>query len=695
MNSKWIITVFKEGQLLLEKEMSESFSLGRGKNAQICIEDRAISREHIVFKPEDDGVEFYNKSQFSPIVYNGSEIQNGILKDQEKIVLGSYVIQVFIKNKQEIDEKNKEKEEEKKEEIEEKIEEDPNKKSDFNEEFLNIVNDSNSEEKFLEEISLEKNQESTQIGVDASTHLLKKDILQSRLIFKKGDANYLVYEINKESVSIGRSEDCDIVLNDKKSSRKHALILRSDSKFTIQDLNSHNGTIVNEEKIKERDLSSGDKIQIANTIIEFSVNHSNYSEIKKDFLSVSDIDKEEAFASLSLDDSNKNYQKEKDASFNEEIIGIKNHARKTLLEKFKALPKRTQYIGIVATILVLMWLNEDDPVPVVKKHQNIKKNPITAVKSEKSNESLSFDSLSDEKKKFVETQHQIAFDFYKNREYDKSIFEIQKIFLLVSDYKDSRELEHYAKEGKHKMEAMEEEKRKKEAEEKLKTKINDLVENTKIKMQKKEYAQAKENFSEIIALDPDNTSVQEWKKTIENEEEEKKNKEKQLAVQRQINDHGFQMYHESKAIEKKGSYHLAIENFVKILDSGISDKKLIESVKQNIKICHYQLEKTRKPLLRKAKILEKNGRFAEALSVYRKLVFMDPSYRDAYGNIKKINHILHDQAKTIYTEALIAESYSDFSISKKMFEDCLRIAPVNDIYHSRAQRKLARYFKTE
>ena len=74
-----------------------------------------------------------------------------------------------------------------------------------------------------------------------------------------------------------------------------------------------------------------------------------------------------------------------------------------------------------------MWLNEDDPVPVVKKHQNIKKNPITAVKSEKSNESLSFDSLSDEKKKFVETQHQIAFDFYKNREYDKSIFEIQKI----------------------------------------------------------------------------------------------------------------------------------------------------------------------------------------------------------------------------------------------------------------------------
>ena len=60
-----------------------------------------------------------------------------------------------------------------------------------------------------------------------------------------------------------------------------------------------------------------------------------------------------------------------------------------------------------------------------------------------------------------------------------------------------------------------------------------------------------------------------------------------------------------------------------------------------------------------------------------------------------MNHVLHDQAKIIYTEALIAESYSDFSVSKKMFEDCLRIAPTDDVYHGRAQRKLAHYFKIE
>jgi len=694
MNSKWLITVLKNGQFLLDKEIIESLSLGRSKNSQIYIEDRSISREHLFFKATEDGVQFFNKNQFSAILFNGLEVQQGILKDQEKIVLGSYLVQVSLKNPSEVKEKIKEE----KEEVIHVHEEEPvaDESKPVNEDFLNSINSISDEEKPLEKISLENNQDMTSIGVDASTQIFKKDVLQSRLTFQKGDANYLVYEISKESISIGRSENCDIVLNDKKASRKHALILKSGLKFTIKDLNSHNGTMVNEEKIKEKDLSSGDSIQIANTIFQFYINSTVYSEIKKDLLNINDIEKnEEPFESLELDYENKDHQKQEDIISNQEIAGIKSNAKKTLLEKFRSLPKRTQYIGGVAAILFLMWLNEDDPVPVAKKKSNIKKNVVTAVKVEKNNELSAFDSLSDEKKKFIETQHQLAFDFYKNREYDKSIFEIQKIFSLISDYKDSRELERYAKEGKNKLETMEEEKRKKEAEEKLKAKINDLVENTKMKMEKKQYVQAKENFPEILSLDPDNSSVQEWKKIIENEEEEKKNKENQIAIQRQIDNQGFKLYHENLALQKKGSYHLAITNFVKILDIGISDKKLIELIKKNIKICRYQIEKMREPVFRKAKKLEKNGQFLEALALYKKLTSIDPSYAVAYSSIKKMNHVLHDQAKIIYTEALIAESYSDFSVSKKMFEDCLRIAPTDDVYHGRAQRKLAHYFKIE
>jgi hypothetical protein len=52
---------------------------------------------------------------------------------------------------------------------------------------------------------------------------------------------------------------------------------------------------------------------------------------------------------------------------------------------------------------------------------------------------------------------------------------------------------------------------------------------------------------------------------------------------------------------------------------------------------------------------------------------------------------LHDRAKDLYTEAILAESYSEFATAKKMFKNCLNTAPQDDVYHDRAARKLAHY----
>ena len=54
--------------------------------------------------------------------------------------------------------------------------------------------------------------------------------------------------------------------------------------------------------------------------------------------------------------------------------------------------------------------------------------------------------------------------------------------------------------------------------------------------------------------------------------------------------------------------------------------------------------------------------------------------------------ILHDRAKSIYTEAVLAESYSDFVVAKKKFKEVLEVSPVDDIYRQRAERKLSKYF---
>ena len=72
------------------------------------------------------------------------------------------------------------------------------------------------------------------------------------------------WAIEKERVTIGRGEDCDIVLVERQVSRHHAEIRRAGSQYILEDMGSKNGTYVNgREVIGPYFLQDGDEIQIA------------------------------------------------------------------------------------------------------------------------------------------------------------------------------------------------------------------------------------------------------------------------------------------------------------------------------------------------------------------------------------------------------------------------------------------------
>ena len=63
--------------------------------------------------------------------------------------------------------------------------------------------------------------------------------------------------------SIGRSKDCECVLNDPNVSRRHALVKKDWNGFIIQDLGSKNGVLINDHKIaRTRRLRDSDEITI-------------------------------------------------------------------------------------------------------------------------------------------------------------------------------------------------------------------------------------------------------------------------------------------------------------------------------------------------------------------------------------------------------------------------------------------------
>ncbi len=68
---------------------------------------------------------------------------------------------------------------------------------------------------------------------------------------------------------IGTAADCDVVLSDKKLSRKHATIRFEGGEFQIADLDSSNGTSVNDEKVQKHDLIDNDIIKLGDIEFEF------------------------------------------------------------------------------------------------------------------------------------------------------------------------------------------------------------------------------------------------------------------------------------------------------------------------------------------------------------------------------------------------------------------------------------------
>ena len=110
--------------------------------------------------------------------------------------------------------------------------------------------------------------EATRVGIIEVPKATAKD--RAYLIVLTGDGVGSMFRIEGESI-IGRSSTANVRLNDDGVSRRHARLIQKGSSVVIEDLNSANGTFVNDEQITERTLRDGDKIRIGSTsILKFS-----------------------------------------------------------------------------------------------------------------------------------------------------------------------------------------------------------------------------------------------------------------------------------------------------------------------------------------------------------------------------------------------------------------------------------------
>jgi len=70
------------------------------------------------------------------------------------------------------------------------------------------------------------------------------------------------FPISEDKLTIGRSPDANVFLDDVTVSRNHALLVRRRDGLYIDDLGSLNGTYVNRRRIESHKLANGDEMQI-------------------------------------------------------------------------------------------------------------------------------------------------------------------------------------------------------------------------------------------------------------------------------------------------------------------------------------------------------------------------------------------------------------------------------------------------
>jgi pSer/pThr/pTyr-binding forkhead associated (FHA) protein len=87
------------------------------------------------------------------------------------------------------------------------------------------------------------------------------------------------YEINEKVMLVGRGKDCGLTFVDGSISRAHAKFTVDPSgSIILEDLNSSNGTFVNDEGIQVTTLKDGDFIRFGNAEFDFSMAASTTSE---------------------------------------------------------------------------------------------------------------------------------------------------------------------------------------------------------------------------------------------------------------------------------------------------------------------------------------------------------------------------------------------------------------------------------
>ena len=91
------------------------------------------------------------------------------------------------------------------------------------------------------------------------------------LLILSSEALGRTYVIDRDDITIGRDESCDLSLNDPEVSARHCRItVPAERTFILEDLDSTNGTFLNKKSVKKpTQIFYSDRLVLGKTVLRF------------------------------------------------------------------------------------------------------------------------------------------------------------------------------------------------------------------------------------------------------------------------------------------------------------------------------------------------------------------------------------------------------------------------------------------
>lgn len=661
------ISVFYDGKAVTEFEQAagdKEITIGRAPGCSVRLDEASVSRLHVLIRHANNAWVLERKASFGAVLLNGAEVENARLEGGEEISIGKFSLRIDIEGEAAPDEAAA---------ADKSSSSVPSVASSFSD-------DESGRTKFISS------------GVNALFR------------FEPGAANVGDFLLESEVAVFGRGSNCDVVLTEKKASRKHCEVRRQGLSFFLKDLNSANGTMVNGNTVTEVELVPGDVIQIGEAKCQFSIENKDYFNRQDQFMPVPSHLEDQALVEAPGD--------QMPAGDGMAMPGISGVAAggvgpdglplpaeapepADLFGKLKyrwfkiPKPQRMRYLTILVVFsLITALLGGPD-------EEQTKKKPKPVMKDGKIVRTI--DLLAPEKKRFVITTYKELVGAHEKRDFQKMLELTAKILTYVDEYNDTKSFETLAKKG---LEEIEEARRMKEAREKqeaLRKEVAALEEKGRAIFEKaledpKFRTDLDSMIQEIYSKDPNNRLAQEWKVKIKQKEDDERQAAevaRQKELLRQKAEDAFAAVERTFKSEK---YVQALAEVDKLGDIGYSEKEYLDKVEALREQIRTSLSNVINPLMADANAQRgEGGDLVKAKELFMQVLKIDSNNKEALAGLEAIRETLHMRAKRFYAEAILAESISDLNEAKEKYEKCLRTAPEEDVYKKRCRTKLSRF----